>query len=262
MFEVVASGTPPFSYQWRKNGADIAGAKGRTYTTPALAAGDNGASFTCVVQNPVGSVTSNAAILTVGQDPLLVAPTLVSPVNGLTNASPTQKFVWKKGTAGITKYWLEIAADSLFLTQRTVDSTLADTTKTVAGLTNDATYWWRARAGNASGWSPYSSVWRLRISTTGVAVTKEHPESFALDQNYPNPFNPTTVIRYALPARSYVVLAVYNMLGQLEATLVQGEKGAGYHEATFDATGLPSGMYLYKLQAGPFVQTRKLILMR
>ena len=261
MFEVVASGTPPFSYQWQKNGVDIAGATSRMYTTPAATAGDNGALFKCIVKNPVGSVASNTAILTVGADPL-VAPTLVSPANGITNASPTQRFVWRKGAAGVTKYWFELAADSLFLTQRTVDSTLTDSAKTVASLTNGANYWWKVRVGNAAGWSPFSSVWRLRISTTDVAHNTEQPEAFALHQNYPNPFNPSTVIQYALPARSHVVLSVYNMLGQLEATLVEGEKAAGYHEVRFDASGLPSGIYLYRLQAGTFIQTRKLALVR
>jgi hypothetical protein len=261
MFEVIASGTPPFSYQWQKNAVDIAGATSRTYTTPAASAGDNGANFKCVVKNPVGNVTSNTAILTVGQDPLL-APTLLSPANGITNASPTQKFTWTKGAAGVTKYWFELAADSLFLTQRTVDSTLTDSTKTVTALTNGANYWWRVRVGNAGGWSPYSSVWRLRISTTDVTDNREQPETFALHQNYPNPFNPSTLIGYALPARSYVVLTVYNALGQVAATLVQGEQAAGYHEVRFDASELPSGLYLYRLQAGPYVETRKLVLMK
>ncbi len=260
MFEVVASGTPPFSYQWQKNGVDIAGATSRMYTHPAATAGDNGALFKCIVKNPVGSVTSNTAILTVGADPL-VAPTLVSPANGITNASPTQRFVWRKGAAGVTKYWFELAADSLFLTQRTVDSTLTDSTKTVASLTNGANYWWKVRVGMPAV-VDVSSVWHLRVLTTDVARDTKQPDAFALHQNYPNPFNPSTVIRYALPARSHVVLSVYNMLGQLEATLVEGEKAAGYHEVRFDASGLPSGIYLYRLQAGAFIQTRKLALVR
>jgi len=90
----------------------------------------------------------------------------------------------------------------------------------------------------------------------------EIPLHAALLQNYPNPFNPTTTIRYALPERSAVRLTVFNTLGQRIATLVQGNQGAGYHEVRFDASGLASGVYLYRLQAGDYVQTRKLLLLR
>jgi hypothetical protein len=101
------------------------------------------------------------------------------------------------------------------------------------------------------------------------------PDAFDLFQNYPNPFNPSTTIEYALPQRSYVTLAVFDALGQRVVTLVQGEKEAGYHRAIFDAAGLASGVYLYRLQVragdattgresapGPadFARTRTLIL--
>ena len=88
------------------------------------------------------------------------------------------------------------------------------------------------------------------------------PREFALDQNYPNPFNPSTTIRYALPARSHVTLTIFNTLGQQVATLVEGEVEAGYHEVQFDASRLSSGVYLYRLTAGSFVETRKLVLVR
>ena len=85
---------------------------------------------------------------------------------------------------------------------------------------------------------------------------------FALDQNYPNPFNPSTTIRYGLPTRLYVMLTVFNTLGQQVATLVQGEEEAGYHEAVFDASRLASGVSLYRVQARDFVQSRRLVLVR
>ncbi len=88
------------------------------------------------------------------------------------------------------------------------------------------------------------------------------PSSFRLEQNYPNPFNPSTTIRYALPQRSHVTLMVFNTLGQRIATLVNDEVEAGYHEVRFDGAGLASGVYFYRLQAGDFVQTRKLCLIR
>jgi hypothetical protein len=98
---------------------------------------------------------------------------------------------------------------------------------------------------------------------TGVGESVELlPKVYALEQNYPNPFNPSTTIEYALPSRSHVTLTVFNTLGQQVATLVEGEMEAGYHEAVFDASGLASGLYLYRLQAGDFVQTRKFVLLK
>ena len=88
------------------------------------------------------------------------------------------------------------------------------------------------------------------------------PSSFRLEQNYPNPFNPTTTIRYALPKRSHVQLIVYNTLGQKIAALVNGGIDAGYHSIQFDASNLASGVYFYRLVAGSYVNTKKLLLIR
>ncbi len=101
-------------------------------------------------------------------------------------------------------------------------------------------------------------------TTTGLVAfqSKDITESFKLSQNYPNPFNPTTTIEYALPHRSHVSLTVFNMLGQQVATLVNGEVEAGYHGVQFNAAGLASGVYFYRLQTPGFVQTRKLLLVR
>ncbi len=88
------------------------------------------------------------------------------------------------------------------------------------------------------------------------------PSEFKLEQNYPNPFNPSTVISYQLAVSSNVSLKVYDMLGREVATLVDEFKPAGSYEATFDAGSLSSGVYLYKLTTGDFIQTKKLILMK
>jgi M6 family metalloprotease-like protein len=85
---------------------------------------------------------------------------------------------------------------------------------------------------------------------------------FMLSQNYPNPFNPSTTIRYGLPYKSVVQLNIYNALGQQVDLLVHGEQEAGYREAHFDGGNLPSGVYFYRLQAGTFVETKRLLLIR
>jgi len=93
-------------------------------------------------------------------------------------------------------------------------------------------------------------------------VADEVPRSFELAQNYPNPFNPSTTIKYELPQASHVTLKVYSTLGQEVATLVHGLEDPGYKSVEWNATGMSSGVYFYRLQAGDFVQTCKLLVLR
>jgi hypothetical protein len=88
------------------------------------------------------------------------------------------------------------------------------------------------------------------------------PSVFSLSQNYPNPFNPTTIIKYAMSSKQYASLKVYDVLGNEVATLVNEEKETGIYEVEFDATGITSGIYFYKLQAGNFVETKKMLVIK
>jgi len=106
------------------------------------------------------------------------------------------------------------------------------------------------------------------LRSTGPSTVVQNPglavisAGFSLEQNFPNPFNPTTTIRYALSERSHVVLSVFSTLGQHVATLIDGTQDAGYHETKFDGTNLASGVYFYRIQAGSFVQMKKLLMVR
>jgi len=88
------------------------------------------------------------------------------------------------------------------------------------------------------------------------------PTEYVVYQNYPNPFNNSTVIKYSVPQEGLVALIVYNLLGEEVARLVNDIKQTGNYEVSFDATGLPSGIYFYKLQAGSFIETKKMILLK
>lgn len=103
---------------------------------------------------------------------------------------------------------------------------------------------------------------QLSNQVTGVedSVTGLMPQDFALYQNYPNPFNPITTIRYQLPTASHVTLKVYNVLGQEVAVLVNAMQEAGFQVVEWDAEMYPSGVYFYRMQAGSFIQTKKLML--
>jgi len=88
------------------------------------------------------------------------------------------------------------------------------------------------------------------------------PSNFELSQNYPNPFNPSTVIKFALPENSKVLLEVYNILGEKVATLINTEMKAGYHSFTFDARNLTSGVYFYRIETSKFKDVKKMILVK
>ena len=88
------------------------------------------------------------------------------------------------------------------------------------------------------------------------------PEGFQLAQNYPNPFNPTTKISFSLTKQAHTVLTVHNTIGQLIATLIDQNMGAGTYHATFDARELPSGVYFYQIRSGEFTQVKKMMLMK
>jgi hypothetical protein len=87
------------------------------------------------------------------------------------------------------------------------------------------------------------------------------PLGLTLEQNYPNPFNPSTTIAYGLPVATEVKLGVYDVLGREVSVLVQEKRSAGVHKVTFEGRGLSSGVYFYRLTAGNFIQTRKLLLL-
>ena len=95
-----------------------------------------------------------------------------------------------------------------------------------------------------------------------VEVDVQAPLEFALDQNYPNPFNPSTSIQYSIPETGNVRLAVFNLIGEEVAVLVNGTVQAGHYEVSFNASSLPSGVYLYKLQSANSVEVKKMMLLK
>ena len=97
---------------------------------------------------------------------------------------------------------------------------------------------------------------------TAIERSSESPTEFMLSQNYPNPLNPSTKIRYSVPKSSNVMIKVINILGAEIETLVNEEKPAGIYELTWTAANLPSGVYFYKIQAGSFVETKKMVLLK
>jgi hypothetical protein len=202
---------------------------------------------------------------------------LLHPESDVVVNRDTLVFNWRRVGPLVTRYWLEYSIDSAF-TVKGVVSMLTDTTATIAGLVKSMSYHWRVRAGNASGWGAFSPP-RVFLRSALAVDDKSIPlpETWVLEQNYPNPFNPSTTIRYGAPAAAHVSLTLFNTLGQQVAVLQDGDREAGYHEVQFDAHGLPSGVYFYRILvrpsdsvlgrdsrggAGSFVETMKCLLLR
>jgi len=105
------------------------------------------------------------------------------------------------------------------------------------------------------------------ISLLGNNENRNIPKTFSLNQNYPNPFNPVTTLRYDLPENGYVNITIYDMLGREVKTLINHTQDAGYRSVIWDATndyGKPvsAGIYLYQIQAGEYMQTKKMVLLK
>jgi Secretion system C-terminal sorting domain len=118
---------------------------------------------------------------------------------------------------------------------------------------NSGKYYYCLKQVDFDGTSDYS---------TKVEVNVDAPAAFALQQNYPNPFNPTTMIQYSIPADQHVKLNVYNLLGTKVITLVVTKQKSGRYEVSFNASGIASGVYFYKLEAGKQTSIKKMILMK
>jgi hypothetical protein len=120
-------------------------------------------------------------------------------------------------------------------------------------------YYW---VGNDTANSVYQALKWFQIPTDVEQTGGELPTEFTLAQNYPNPFNPATIIKFSIPEASRVTLKVYDILGEEVATLVDETKNTGNYEVDFDASDLASGMYIYRITAGNYVASKKMMLLK
>jgi hypothetical protein len=192
-----------------------------------------------------------------------LAPIQIAPVNGANDVQPTALFAWNA---------VDNAASYLLQVSKLIDFSSLELSVTTSETSHQAlrtdldlatSYFWRIQSLNALGQGTFSTIWSFITIATNVAnEAEELPTEFGLEANYPNPFNPATTIRYALPESVPVRLAVYDVRGTEVAVLVDGMKPIGRHQVVWDARNLPSGTYIYRLDAGSFMATQKMMLVK
>ncbi len=199
---------------------------------------------------------------------------LLSPVNDSVLTNAPDIFIWSQADDAFDAstdltYTFEVSNSATFDVKLDSVSFTGDTMFSSNQVGAIGEYYWRVSATNSfdlTTWGSDSDTTPFHF-TINEAVSNEDdelgtPTSFALKQNFPNPFNPSTTISFNVPQSSFVSLKVYDMLGQEVTTLVNERLAAGSKSISFNASGLASGVYVYRLVAGGFTQTRKMTLVK
>ncbi len=221
------------------------------------------------------TLTENSPCVGTGENGVNMGALGVGCVDNIAPEVPTGLLIWETDES-IELSWNESPDNDFyyFILEKSTDSVFVDyvfilTTNTAYTDTEyelNVLYYYRIAAvdlaGNVSGYSEIVSVVMLSLETDGLV-----PDEFTLHQNYPNPFNPITTLRYDLPKNSLVSITIYDIMGREVRTLVNQTQDAGFKSVIWNATndyGKPvsAGVYLYQIQAGEFVQTKKMVLLK
>lgn len=192
-------------------------------------------------------------------------PKLKNPISGIHVDGNTINLTWDRNILA-QNFHVQVATDTAFANLVYDNANIVDTTITVQSLQPGYNYYWHVLSNNNSpnigGYSGYSDTWKFSTSLTDVSNNSQLPQSYNLSQNFPNPFNPSTTIEFELPKKTFVKLDIYDILGQKIKELVDDVKPAGYYRVDFDAKNLPSGIYIYSLEADSYEKTMKMVVMK
>ncbi|MFA6440326.1 MAG: T9SS type A sorting domain-containing protein, partial [Bacteriovoracaceae bacterium] len=191
-------------------------------------------------------------------------PALQYPASGSTNLPGNVTLKWSP-VSGAVSYHLQVATNALFTQAALVfnQNGITDTTKQMSGLQLSKKHYWRVSAETPEYEGAFGLQWNFTTGTSAdVSTESSLPKEFALHQNYPNPFNPATMISFSLPTSQMVTLTVFDLLGKEVSTLIHEIQSPGTYNISFDGSNLVSGIYFYRLRAGTYVETKKLILMK
>jgi hypothetical protein len=226
-------------------------------------------SVSVINQPPGGGASGSVTFNVINNAP--TAPRLMAPAHGdtlqLMDPAVPVSFTWRRS---LDPDPLDTLSYTLTLWGANLDTLFSGLTDTSVSLDimerlQVATdYWWTIRVTDhiVTVTSPDTFLFRTSNTITAADLLPEIPKEYRVFQNYPNPFNTSTTIRYELPKESRVLLKVFNILGQEVATLVDEVKRPGRYSVQWNAGNVASGMYLYRLRAGEFVKTKKLVLLK
>jgi photosystem II stability/assembly factor-like uncharacterized protein len=194
-----------------------------------------------------------------------VSPNQVSPPNNSTGQPLTPLIDWDSAAAATT-YRLKVSSDSAFGTSIIDTNGLTNTQFQIPSgiLQNNTKYYWRVNGANVCVTGPPSSTWNFRTLVTGVPGNNnsEVPKVFKLYTNYPNPFNPVSIIKYDLPEDEFVIIKIFNALGEEIEILENGMKKAGSYSVSFNGLKQASGVYFCQINAGKFADSKKMVLLK
>lgn len=207
------------------------------------------------------SAFSNAYTFTTG---FPATPNLAYPVNNTGNIPVDTILSWYPSQAAVS--YDVILARSADFSQNTIvvnAGGITDTSIIVAGMNVNTFHFWKVRANNAYGTSNWSPVWRFKtFNPLGTDDEELLPTEYVLEQNYPNPFNPSTNFRLKISEAGFTTLKIYNLLGQEVAVVLDEFMNPGTYDIRFDAAGLSSGIYFYRIRVNDFSASKKMILVR
>lgn len=187
------------------------------------------------------------------------APLLLSPQNGATVTGFPILFRWTV-VPGATRYWFQLASDSMFTWLIVNDSTIVDTVR--IDSMNPGRYYWRVRASGISGWGAYSVGWWFYFSPVSVRPQERLPDGLFMSEPYHDPYNPSNEIMFSLPEHGFVRIRMYDAIGRVVQTLVDGELPAGSHRTRWESKGTASGIYFLRLEYKNQFYVRKIALVR
>jgi uncharacterized lipoprotein YddW (UPF0748 family) len=191
-------------------------------------------------------------------------PALAFPQNSQADLPVFLSFRWNPALSGkLVSYRIQMAKSGDFASPLLDSAGVSDTSIASPPLEYFTIYFWRVRAVNSVGTSPWSATFKFRtIQVTGVEPSPDVPSTFGLDQNYPNPFNPTTMIGYQTPVAGRVTIIVYDVLGQEVGRLVDEVQPPGRHTVPWNGSNRASGVYLVRMTAASFTATKRMLLIK
>jgi PKD repeat protein len=177
---------------------------------------------------------------------------LVNPLDTTKIPGDLVLLVWNKAAPAVTRYLVQIAADSGMSHILLLDSTVMDTSTILMSLAANTSYWWQVKAYNSSGWGPYSSKYEFTILS--AAAIARHPEIRAFDVHYSS-----NVLRYALPDKCFVTVRYYDVKGRAVASFVNKVQSAGYYTQLLPASCWSRGTYIQIFRAGTFEKRETIV---